>query len=291
MAEKRMFSNKIVLSDAFLDMPLSAQCLYFHLNMQADDEGFLNSPKKVMRIIRSNDDDLKILVAKNFVILFESGVIVIKHWRINNYLRKDRTNKTMCIDERKEVFIKENGSYTLDKNQELIECQPDVNHVTTECPPRLDKIRLVKDNVQFLHDTSLDIDVSDDVNKDLYDNNQISDVDNKLEQDAKEIINYLNEKYGSSYKFSDSSIKLIKSRLKDGYTKEQCKQVINLKIKQWANDLKMKKYIRPMTLFRKSKFEGYIDELMPIMSKAIVDTSDNEKIVLYDPITGEEVIL
>jgi len=87
MAKKRMFSIEIVDSDAFLEMPTSSQLLYFHLNMRADDDGFINNPKKIMKFIGSADDDIKLLIAKKFIIPFESGVVVIKHWRIHNYIR------------------------------------------------------------------------------------------------------------------------------------------------------------------------------------------------------------
>ena len=86
MSEKRMFAKSIVLSDAFLDMPATSRCLYFTLSMLADDDGFVNSPKSVMRQCGASEDDLKVLFAKKFVIPFESGIVVIKHWRINNYL-------------------------------------------------------------------------------------------------------------------------------------------------------------------------------------------------------------
>ena len=84
MAERRMFAKTIIDSDAFLDMPLSSQALYFHLSMRADDEGFINNPKRIQKIVNCGDDDLRILIAKKFVIIFESGVIVIKHWKMHN---------------------------------------------------------------------------------------------------------------------------------------------------------------------------------------------------------------
>ena len=99
MAEKRMFTQKIIDSDAFLDMPLSTQALYFHLNMRADDDGFVNNPKRIQRTIGASEDDLKLLIVKRFVIGFESGVLVIKHWRMHNTLRKDRYNPTQYQDE------------------------------------------------------------------------------------------------------------------------------------------------------------------------------------------------
>lgn len=118
MADKRMFSKKITNSDAFLDMPLSAQCLYFHLNMEADDDGFVNNPKMIMRNIRATQDDMNILIMKSFVLTFDSGIIVIKHWRINNWLRSDRKKDTAYPDEMNLLAIKDNGAYTFDQAKE-----------------------------------------------------------------------------------------------------------------------------------------------------------------------------
>ncbi len=112
MAERRMFTQKIIDSDAFLDMPLSTQALYFHLNMRADDDGFVNNPKRIQRTIGASDDDLKLLFAKRFVIGFESGVLVIKHWRMHNTLRKDRYNPTQYQDELSLLDVKDNNAYT-----------------------------------------------------------------------------------------------------------------------------------------------------------------------------------
>lgn len=112
MAERRMFAKTIVLSDAFLDMPLSARCLYFTLGMFADDDGFVNSPKGIMRQCGASEDDMKVLISKKFVLTFESGVIVIKHWRINNYLRNDRYQETKYLEEKSELITDDNGAYT-----------------------------------------------------------------------------------------------------------------------------------------------------------------------------------
>ena len=135
MAEKRMFTKKITESDAFLDMPLSAQCLYFHLNMSADDDGFVNAPKKIQRLIGASDDDLKLLIAKSFVLVFETGVLVIKHWRMHNTIRQDRYHPTDYQEEYKQLGLKSNNSYTW---------QPNGNQLETE--NRLDKNRLDKIN-------------------------------------------------------------------------------------------------------------------------------------------------
>jgi hypothetical protein len=113
VAGKRMFSDKIVESDAFTDMPLSAQALYFHFNMGADDDGIVNNPKRLCRSIGASEDDLKLLIAKQFLISFDSGIVVIKHWRMHNNLRKDRYTPTAYQDEFSMLEVKENGAYTL----------------------------------------------------------------------------------------------------------------------------------------------------------------------------------
>ena len=132
MAERRMFTQKVIDSDAFLDMPLSTQCLYFHLNMRADDDGFVNNPKKIQRMIGSSEDDLKLLIAKRFILGFESGVIVIKHWRMHNYLRKDRYNSTQYQEELGTLALKENGAYTDHVNQLATTWQPTDNQLATQ---------------------------------------------------------------------------------------------------------------------------------------------------------------
>ena len=117
MAERRMFAKTIVMSDAFLDMPLSARCLYFTLGMFGDDDGFVNNPKSIMRQIGSTAEDLNTLLSNKFLLAFESGVIVIKHWRINNYLRNDRYHETKYIEERQQLYVEENGAYSLTKGE------------------------------------------------------------------------------------------------------------------------------------------------------------------------------
>ena len=112
MAERRMFAKTIIDSDAFLDMPLSTQSLYFHLSMRADDDGFINNPKKIQRMIGASEDDLKLLIAKNFIIPFESGIVVIKHWKIHNYIRNDRYKETVYQEEKSLLDTKDNKAYT-----------------------------------------------------------------------------------------------------------------------------------------------------------------------------------
>lgn len=116
MAERRMFAKTIIDSDAFLDMPQSTQLLYFHLAMRADDDGFVNSPKTIMRIVGAKTDDLNVLFAKKFLIPFDCGIVVIKHWRIHNYIQKDRYKETKYLDEKNTLFLDENNAYTQDAN-------------------------------------------------------------------------------------------------------------------------------------------------------------------------------
>ena len=123
MAERRMFSKSVTDSDAFLDMPLSTQALYFHLGMHADDDGFLNSPKRVQRMASATDDDMRLLEAKGFVIRFDSGVVVIRHWKVNNYIQSDRYHKTMNTKEFEMLATLDNRTYALvdGMNQLLVE--------------------------------------------------------------------------------------------------------------------------------------------------------------------------
>ena len=112
MAERRMFAKTIIDSDAFLDMPISARLLYYDLSMRADDDGFINSPKKIMRIVGATQDDLNILILRKFIIPFESGIVVIKHWKIHNYIAKDRYTETKYKEEKAQLELDNNNSYT-----------------------------------------------------------------------------------------------------------------------------------------------------------------------------------
>jgi len=142
MAERRMFAKTIIDSDAFLEMPQSSQLLYFHLSMRADDEGFINKPKTIMRMVGAKDDDMMILITKKFVLAFESGVIVIKHWRIHNYIRGDRMQGTKYLEEKELLTLDENNSYKFMSGI----CQADVSQLPGKChtQDRLGKVRLGK---------------------------------------------------------------------------------------------------------------------------------------------------
>lgn len=151
MAERRMFAKTIIDSDMFLDMSLSTQALYFHLSMRADDDGFVNNPKKIQRMIGCGDDELKMLVAKKFIIPFESGICVIKHWRIHNYIRTDRYKETPYQEEKSQLILKDNNSYTLSNEVTTVGIPSGIpggvqHEHQCETQVRLGKDRLGKDN-------------------------------------------------------------------------------------------------------------------------------------------------
>ena len=142
MAERRMFAKSIVLSDAFLDMPLSARCLYFTLGMLADDDGFVGNPKSIMRQCGASQDDMAVLLQKRYVLGFESGVIVIKHWRMNNYLQNDRHKRTTYLEELSTLEIDDRGAYTERKDAMYTECIQNVYTVKDS----IDKDSIDKNN-------------------------------------------------------------------------------------------------------------------------------------------------
>lgn len=148
MAQRRMFSKKVTDTDVFLDMPLSTQALYFHLNMHADDDGFIDNTKTIQRMIGSSDDDRKLLVAKQFLLPFENGVVVIKDWRVHNYIRKDTYNQTMYPNELEQLNINNSGQYERQDLLPYTERPRDVDETLTQV--RLGKDRLSKDSKNIL---------------------------------------------------------------------------------------------------------------------------------------------
>lgn len=144
MAEKRMFSQKIINSDAFLDMPLSTQALYFHLAMRADDDGFVNNPKTIRRMLGASAEELSLLIDKRFLIAFEDGIVVIKHWKIHNTIQKDRYKPTQYKDLLELLEVKINKSYTEKSGicEAETECIQNVSKTDTQI--RLDKSSIDK---------------------------------------------------------------------------------------------------------------------------------------------------
>ena len=162
MAERRMFAKTIIDSDAFIDMPLSTQALYFHLSMRADDDGFINNPKKIQRMVGASDDDLKVLVMKRFIIPFESGIVVIKHWKIHNYIRNDRYKPTVYVKEKSMLSVKENGGYTEVETNGI----PTVNQVGDKWDAQ---VSIGKDRLELGKDRVVECSISTDCDTDLDD--------------------------------------------------------------------------------------------------------------------------
>lgn len=141
MAERRMFAKSIVDSDAFLEMPMSARLLYYDLSMRADDDGFVNSPRKIMKFVGATNDDMNILIARKFVIAFDNGVVVIKHWRIHNYIQSDRYKETNYKEQKALLTLDENKAYKMAMDTPCIQ---NVSSLDTQV--RLGKDSIGKDN-------------------------------------------------------------------------------------------------------------------------------------------------
>ena len=209
MANKRMFAKTIIDSDAFLDMPLSTQSLYFHLSMRADDDGFVNNPKKISRMIGCGEDDLKLLIGKRFLLYFDSGVVVIKHWLIHNTLRKDRHTPTNYQDELKQLTQKENGSYRKDDNTNVLSTKDvtpknDGNHLETTWQP---------DGNQMVTQYSIDKISIDKISKDnnVQDNSPSKMSESDLVNDFESIWKEYPNKKGKAKAFTS-----YKKAIKDG---------------------------------------------------------------------------
>lgn len=198
--------------------------------MNADDDGFVSNPRKIQRMCGASNDDYDLLIMKRFILAFESGVIVIKHWRMHNYIQSDRYKPTDCIDEKKMLGLKKNKSYTLDANQMDSRC-----------------ISAINDN----------------------DSGSSMESKKKQEEieSIKEIIDYLNMRTGARYRYqTQSTQKHIRARLNENFTVDDCKAVIDKKYAEW-NGTDMSKFLRPETLFG-TKFESYLNQSAPTANSA-----------------------
>ena len=158
MAERRMFAKTIVTSDAFLDMPASTRCLYFLLGMVADDDGFVNNPKSIMRQAGATTDDMNLLIAKRFILTFQSGVVVIKHWCIHNTIQKDRYKETKYLEEKATLALDGNKAYTETVSDVYPECIQDVSKPDTQVrlgKDRLGEVSVGKDSVEDVADINV----------------------------------------------------------------------------------------------------------------------------------------
>ena len=339
MAERRMFAKTIIDSDAFIDMPVTARLLYYDFGMRADDDGFVNSPKKIMRMVGASQDDLAILISKKFIIPFDTGVVVIKHWRIHNYIRQDRKHNTKYESEFAQLLIKDNGAYSLSDghaevpqidsepyNEETADeeetlrqkayrestlpysfsykirnaffgktcpicgktmnseylCLPTIQHnvpiskggkhelgnisvICQSCNASIQDKETGELNAKEVIDvwdeicrsnvSQLTVDCPTEVSlgKDRLGKDSLNN------RDVDEVIDYLNMRTGSKYRHSESSRKNIRARLNDGFTVQECKDVIDKKCVEWVGT-EYEKYLNTETLFRPSHFEKYLNQ-------------------------------
>ena len=237
MAQRRMFSRKITESDQFLDMPMSSQSLYFHINMQADDDGFVGNVKTIKRMIGASDDDLKLLINKQFLIPFDTGIVVIRDWKIHNYIQKDRYTETFYKHEKAMLETTNNKQYQVMDTK----CIQDVSSMDTQ-------VRLGKDRLEI--EKEIDIERDKDILSDKV----------ELPIPYKEITDYLNKKAETNYRHTGKKTQtLIKTRYSEGFNLDDFKKVIDIKVNEWLNDKSMNKYLRPETLFG-TKFESYLNQ-------------------------------
>lgn len=276
MAERRMFSKVVIDSDTFLDMPLSAQALYFHLSMRADDDGFVSSPKRIQTYVGASTDDLKILLAKHFLIPFESGVVVIKHWKVHNYIQKDRYKETYYQAEK--ALLEETPKtkeYTRKLNVDT-SCIQTVSNLDTQ----------VRDRDSIEIETVEERDRVEVETKYIYCREENREAEEKSLSAfvgradnasvlTKNVINYLNEKANKNYKSSTAKTKaLINARAREGFELEDFKKVIDIKTREWKGS-DMERYLRPETLFG-TKFEGYLNESMIVKKSTDGSRKANE---------------
>ena len=264
MASKRMFSIDVIDTDKFLDMPVSTQALYFHFGMRADDDGFVSSPKKIAKIANCTNDDLRILISKGYVIPFDSGVIVITDWKANNLIKNDRYKPTRYQEEFKKLEVKD-GSYIA--NQTVIsggtQMEPDWNQDGTQVEPQ---VRLGKDSIDK--------------------NNKYIVEQSPTKYPFKEIIEHLNQKSGKNYRYSSKATqKHIKARIKEGFTLEDFKRVIDWKVSKWIGT-DMEQYLRPETLFG-TKFESYLNEAPAARAAEPVSQESSAEPVDYSSVKRE----
>lgn len=234
MARKRMFDIEVVDTDLFLDMPQTTQNLYFHFGMRADDDGFVSKPKKIIRLIGANEDDLKILITKQFVIPFKSGIIVIRHWKLNNYLRKDRYIETIYKEEKDMLIEDENGVYNLGI--------PNVNQMSTNGVPSIEKNSIDKKN-----------------NICPSNEGQPSKED-KLLSDFEQIWNIYPRKEGKNSAFSHYK-SWIKGKKYAGKTIKLNNKQMWYAVKKYADEVKNieKKYIKMGSSFFNEKIMDYVE--------------------------------
>ena len=293
MAKKRMFSLDVVDLDSFIEMPLSAKLLYYDLGMRADDDGFVGNPKKITMLAGCNEEDIETLIKNKFIYMFSSGVIAIRHWNVNNQIRKDRYNETFRLDEKRLLKL-ENNVYELKDNSGIPNDIPTVTTVKYSIDKlSVDKTSKEKNSLEEKREEKIIDNYYVDV-----DTGEIIEYEIVSEKDKtyKNIIDYLNNKINTNYRCNSVKTKsLIDARLNEGFTEYDFFVVIDKKHKEWK-DSEMEKYLRPETLFS-NKFESYLNQpeikkqrtLKDISMAEIDEALKREKELMGDKTNNDKV--
>lgn len=269
MAQKRMFDRNIINDDDFQELPLSAQCLYFHINMNADDDGMIKSYRSIMRSIGATEDDLLALIKNAFIYRFESNVLAIKHWKINNTIRCDRYRPTIYTEEFKQLVLGDNNEYLLlDTNGIPVGNQMDTQY-------RIEEYSIDENSIEK---------ISKEKKREEKDSEEyIMYLEPQDSIPYSEIIDYLNQRTNHNYKSNVNKTKtLIRARWEEGFSLEDFRTVIDKKCVEWINT-EYEKYLRPETLFG-TKFEGYLNQ--PTINKNYT-TADVAKFIDWDAYLNE----
>lgn len=251
-----MFAKSVIDSDLFLSMPPTAQNLYFHLAMRADDDGFIGNPLNIQRMIGARDDDMRLLTAKQYIIPFESGIVVIRHWKIHNYIQRDRYKETVYVDEKSRLSLEKSGVY----EPMYPECIQNVSSLDTQVRVRLNKSSEVENNNILCRAEAPTA--------------PPETQESKLNAQADEVIAYLNEKTGKHFRPVESARRILRGRFNDGFTVADCKKVVDNKVAEWKGT-EQEQYLRPSTLFQALKFDGYLNQA-PAKGKNRIDPSEYE---------------
>lgn len=262
MAQKRMFDKVVTTSDDFLELSAEAQCLYFHMGMLADDDGLSKNYRSYMKLVGATNEDLQSLIEKSFIYKFDSDVIAIKHWKINNTVRNDRYRPTIFQNEFSRLDIADNNEYIMLDTNGI----PDGNQMDTKNSidkNSKDKISKEKNSLEKKREEKNNIvEKREDVT--ILSGNDIV---------VKDVIDYLNKKVNSSYDWENEKIKrLVNNWIEKGYKTLDLQIVIDKKFDEWK-DTKMVVHLNPYTLFG-DKFENYYNQ--PVKKKTLNDISMKE---------------
>ncbi len=257
MAQKRMFDKVVTTSDDFLELSAEAQCLYFHMGMLADDDGLSKNYRSYMKLVGATNEDLQSLIDKSFIYKFDSDVIAIKHWKINNTVRNDRYRPTIFQNEFSRLDIADNNEYIMLDTNGI----PDGNQMDTK--NSIDKISKEKNSLENKREEKNNIvEKREDVT--ILSGNDFV---------VKDVIDYLNKKINSSYNWENEKIKsLVNNWIEKGYKTLDFQIVIDKKFYEWK-DTKMVVHLNPYTLFG-DKFENYYNQ--PVKKKTLNDISMKE---------------